>query len=195
MSVDAADFALVAKVVYERSGIALDVGKEYLVEARLTTLARRERLGSFAAVTRQLRADPTGPLTAKIVEAMTTNETLWFRDGRPFDVLKSHVLPATIAARAVDRKLVVWSAAASTGQEAYSIAMVLKENFPELAEWRVQILGSDISNEVLERAGQGRYSQLEVGRGLPDCSLRCGLVRWHRRHCRADRGPSVARCR
>jgi chemotaxis protein methyltransferase CheR len=171
VSLDAADFALVAKVVYERSGIALEAGKEYLVEARLTTLARQEGLGSLAAVAQQLRARPTGPLTQKIVEAMTTNETLWFRDVRPFDVLKSDVVPALIAARKATKKLVVWSAAASTGQEAYSIAILLRENFPELSSWQVQIIGSDISTEVLEKARQGRYSQLEVNRGLPAALL------------------------
>ncbi len=171
MSLEAADFALVAKVVYERSGIALEAGKEYLVEARLTTLARQEGLGSLAAVAQQLRARPTGPLTQKIVEAMTTNETLWFRDVRPFDVMKSDVVPGMITARKALRKLVIWSAAASTGQEAYSIAILLKENFPELANWQVQIVGSDISTEVLEKARQGRYSQLEVNRGLPAALL------------------------
>ena len=167
MSLEPADFALVSRVVHERSGIALDAGKEYLVEARLSTLARREGLASVAAVAHELRQRPGGPLTQKIVEAMTTNETLWFRDVRPFDALRTEVIPALVRARSASRKLVVWSAASSTGQEAYSIAILLRESFPELAGWTLQITGTDISAEVVEKAREGRYSQLEVNRGLP----------------------------
>jgi chemotaxis protein methyltransferase CheR len=177
VSLDATDFALVAKVVYDRSGISLEAGKEYLVEARLTTLARQEGLGSLAAVTQQLRARPTGPLTQKIVEAMTTNETLWFRDVRPFDALRNDVLPTLLKSRATQKRLAVWSAASSTGQEAYSIALLMREHFPELANWQVQIVGTDISTEVLAKARLGRYSQLEVNRGLPAAML----VKWFER--------------
>lgn len=166
MSLDATDFTLITKIVHERSGIALEAGKEYLVEARLTTLARQEGVASVAAIAQQLRAKPNGPLVQKVVEAMTTNETLWFRDVRPFDALRTEVLPKVIEARKTQRKLTVWSAASSTGQEAYSIAILLRENFPELANWQVKIVGSDIDTEVLARARQGRYSQLEVNRGL-----------------------------
>ena len=171
MSLEPADFALVAKVVHERSGIALEAGKEYLVEARLSTLARHEGLGTVGAVVQQVRARPAGPLTQKVVEAMTTNETLWFRDARPFNALERDVLPALIRARSATRALSIWSAAASTGQEAYSIAILLRERFPEIAGWQVRILGSDISTEVLDRARDGRYSQLEVNRGLPAALL------------------------
>jgi chemotaxis protein methyltransferase CheR len=166
VTLDASDFTLVTKIVYERSGIALEAGKEYLVEARLTTLARQEGLASVAAIAQQLRAKPTGPLVQKVVEAMTTNETLWFRDVRPFEALRTEVMPKLIEARKAQRKLTIWSAASSTGQEAYSIAILLREHFPELANWQVKIVGSDIDTEVLARARQGRYSQLEVNRGL-----------------------------
>lgn len=177
MSIDPVDFALVARVVHERSGIFLGPGKEYLVDARLAVLARHEAIGSVAEVVQRLRARPGGPLAHKVVEAMTTNETLWFRDVRPFDALRTEVLPELVRARADIRRLAVWSAAASTGQEAYSIAMVVREHFPELAGWQVDIVGTDLSTEVLGRARAGRYTQLEVNRGLP-ASL---LVKWFAR--------------
>ena len=177
MTLDAADFALVAKLVRERSGIALEPGKEYLVEARLTALARDEGLGSLADVLQQVRARTTAPLAQRVVEAMTTNETLWFRDVRPFDALRTDVLPALLRARAATRCLVVWSAAASTGQEAYSIAILLREHFAELAGWDVQIVATDLSTDVLDRARAGRYTQLEVNRGLPAALL----VKWFER--------------
>ncbi len=106
-------------------------------------------------------------LKQKVVEAMTTNETSFFRDRNPFECLRNSVLPELLPRRAADRSLRIWSAACSTGQEPYSIAMLLREHFPELRDWRVQITASDLSTECLERARQGRYGQLEVGRGLP----------------------------
>jgi len=154
-------------MVRNDSAIALEVGKEYLVESRLATLARQEGLPSIEQLIADARKKPDGGLRYKIVEAMTTNETSFFRDVAPFDALREHVLPDLIARRASQRALRIWCGAASTGQEPVSLAMLIREHFPVLASWRVEIVATDISREVLDRARAGRYSQLEVNRGLP----------------------------
>ena len=161
------ELQLVRRIVVERSAIQLDAGKDYLIETRLETLARLEGLESAGALVEQLRARPDGDAARKIVEAMTTNETSFFRDRVPFDTLRTVVLPQLIASRATTRQLTIWCAASSTGQEPYSIAMTIREHFPELANWKVQIIATDLSTEVLDKARTGRYSQLEVNRGLP----------------------------
>lgn len=158
---------VVRRLVTERSAIQLEAGKEYLIEARLDTLARLEGVGDASAIVEALRRSPSGPMAQKVVEAMTTNETSFFRDRLPFDALRDTVLPALIASRAGERRLNIWCAASSTGQEPYSIAMTIREHFPELATWKVQLIATDISTEVLDKARSGRYSQLEVNRGLP----------------------------
>ncbi|MFN8050688.1 MAG: protein-glutamate O-methyltransferase CheR [Acidimicrobiales bacterium] len=161
------DLAYVRRIVAERSAIQLEEGKEYLIESRLETLARLENQADATVIVEQMRRSPSGPMTQKVVEAMTTNETSFFRDRLPFDALRDSVLPALVAARSATRRLNIWCGAASTGQEPYSIAMLIREHFPELAAWNVSILATDLSTEVLEKARSGRYSQLEVGRGLP----------------------------
>ncbi|HTU99912.1 MAG TPA: protein-glutamate O-methyltransferase CheR, partial [Luteitalea sp.] len=156
-------------LVRSEAGIVLEPGKEYLVEARLGPLARREQLAGpseLIAALGRLR----GPLHTRVVEAMTTNETIFFRDVEPFEVLKREVLPAVIQARQATRRLQVWCGAASTGQEPYSIAMTLLEQ-PALASWTIDILATDISTDVLAKARAGKYSQLEVNRGLPATHL------------------------
>jgi chemotaxis protein methyltransferase CheR len=166
LALDPPSFEYVRKLVLERSAIALEPTKEYLVESRLQPLARQQGLASLADLVARLRGQPYGALHAEVVEAMTTNETSFFRDVHPFDALRQEVLPALIAARASRRTLNFWSAASSTGQEAYSIAVLLAEYFPQLADWNVQIIGSDLSQQVLDRAADGRFTQLEVSRGL-----------------------------
>ena len=163
--ISAADFATIADLVKARSGIVLGVDKGYLVETRLLLLLRQRSIASLAELTSRLRAQPGGPLAHAVVDAMTTNESLFFRDGKPFEHLRHVVLPRLQAPHTPDRPLRIWSAAASSGQEAYSIAMIVAE--AGAAGRRVEILGTDISTEQILRARAGLYSQFEVQRGLP----------------------------
>lgn len=169
MSIDAAetDFDYIRTLVRERSAIVLEAGKLYLVESRLTPLVRREGMTSLTELVSRLRRERFGGLHRKVVEAMTTNETSFFRDLHPFEALKSTILPDLIAKRKAARTLHIWCAACSSGQEPYSIAMLLHDSFPELTGWTVRILATDLSSAVLERARRGAYSQMEVNRGLP----------------------------
>ena len=162
-----ADFDFLRALLHQRSGLSLSEEKRYLAESRLGILCRRSGIDGLGALVQKLRfrADPA--LENAVVEAMTTNETLFFRDRTPFDLFRDVILPEKIAANATSRSLRIWCAAVSTGQEAYSLAMILDEMAQRLAGWRVEILGTDISTEVLERARQGVYSQFEVQRGLP----------------------------
>ena len=165
MAITHSEFDIVRTLIRTEAGIVLEPGKEYLVEARLSPLARREGLGSASELIAQI-GRIKGPLHTKVVEAMTTNETIFFRDIEPFEVLRKEVLPALVEARRATRRLNIWCGASSTGQEPYSIAMTLLD-MPELANWNVEILATDISTDVLARARSGLYSQLEVNRGLP----------------------------
>jgi chemotaxis protein methyltransferase CheR len=149
----------------ERSGLDLSADKQYLVESRLIPLARRAGLPGIAELVAKIKVGAEA-LTSDVVEAMTTNETFFFRDKIPFDHLRETILPALVQARASRRSLRIWCAASSTGQEPYSIAMCVKE-FAGLAGWRVEILATDLSQEVLEKSKAGLYSQFEVQRGLP----------------------------
>ncbi len=166
MSVDPADAQLVRDIVRERAAISLDASKDYLIESRLENLVRTRGFPSLGVLLERARL---GELQARveIVEAMTTHETSFFRDCHPFEVLRRLVLPPLIAARRARKQLTIWSAACSTGQEPYSLAMLLLRNFPELADWRPRIVGTDISEQVIARARTGEYSQYEVLRGLP----------------------------
>lgn len=167
MSLTQADFDYVRNLVRDQSAIVLEREKQYLVEARLARLAQREGLGSVPELVGQLRRRADGALAAKVVEAMTTTETYFFRDRKPFEVLQREVLPALVAARAHTRRLRIWSAACSTGQEPYSLAILLHEFFSARPGWDVQVLATDINEEVLAQAREGCYGQLEVNRGLP----------------------------
>jgi len=164
MTLSAESFAYVAEIVRRRSAIQLDVGKEYLVESRLLPLARAagQEIDEFVDALRR-RQDP-GEIT-RVVEAMTTNETSWFRDGVPYVALRETEVPRLVAARRGVGRLRVWSAACSTGQEPYSVAMTLADVLPP--SMQAHILATDLSEQVLERARSGRYSQLEVNRGMP----------------------------
>jgi chemotaxis protein methyltransferase CheR len=162
------DFAYLAGLLHDRAAIVLEPGKEYLALSRLDPLARETGCGSVAAFVDLLRREAIdSPLHDRVVDALTTNETTFFRDINPFESLRTTVLPELIERRARTRSLAIWSAGCSTGQEPYSIAMGIREHFPELATWNLTILGTDISPTVLERARRGRYGQLEVNRGLP----------------------------
>jgi chemotaxis protein methyltransferase CheR len=165
------DYDYICRLVLERSAIVLDASKAYLAESRLAPLAEREGMRSLGELVARLRGERFGRLHRKVVEAMTTNETSFFRDVHPFEALRKAILPALVARRGAERRLSVWSAACSSGQEPYSIAMLLHDSFPELAGWRVEITASDLSTAMLARARRGLFSQLEVNRGLPAALL------------------------
>ena len=154
-------------LVYRRSAIVVEADKDYLLESRLQPVARGAALESIDELVKKIRADERSALTSAVIEAMTTNETSFFRDAHPFEALRTKILPDMIAARASSRALRIWCAASSTGQEPYSIAMAIRESFPELASWNVQIIATDLNTAVLARARTGIFKQLEVNRGLP----------------------------
>ena len=156
---------LLCKTIYDDSGIVLDESKRYLLEARLAPLAKAEGLETIDSLCGLLHGLKGKSLRYKVVEAMTTNETLFFRDVKPFEGLKQVLFNEIVARRSTDRTLRVWCAAASSGQEPYSIAMLWKEMC--IPDWKLEILGTDLSEEMLERCRAGRYLQLEVNRGLP----------------------------
>src|ERR1700719_4313764 len=161
------DYEFLRKLLKERSGLDLSPDKQYLVESRLVPLARKAGLGGITELVQKMKAGSADALTADVVEAMTTNETFFFRDKIPFDHLKDTMLPALLQARAARRTLRIWCAASSTGQEPYSIAMCLKALGPAIAGWKINIVATDLSQGVLERAKAGIFSQFEVQRGLP----------------------------
>ena len=160
------DYDYLRKLLKDRSGLVLSVDKQYLVESRLTPLARKAGIASLGELVAKLRSN-NERLAVDVVEAMTTNESFFYRDKIPFDHFRDTIMPGLLAARARERRLRIWCAAASTGQEPYSLAMCLKEMKDKLTGWRVEILGTDLSAEVLEKAKAGVYSQFEVQRGLP----------------------------
>ena len=161
-----ADYDYLRKFLKERSGLDLSPDKQYLVESRLLPLARKASLSGITDLVLKIR-NGDGRLATDVVEAMTTNETFFFRDRIPFDHLRDSIVPGLIQARAARKSLRIWSAASSTGQEPYSIAMCLKEMGAALAGWRIEIVATDLSQEVLEKSRAGVYSQFEVQRGLP----------------------------
>jgi chemotaxis protein methyltransferase CheR len=160
------DYDFLRKLLKARSGLDLSSDKQYLVESRLNPLARRVGLPGISELVQKIKGGAEA-LTAEIVEAMTTNETFFFRDKIPFDHLRDTILPALMPERANRRSLRIWCAASSTGQEPYSIAMCLKEFGSALAGWRIEILATDLSQGVLEKSKAGIFSQFEVQRGLP----------------------------
>ena len=161
------DYEYLRKLLKERSGLDLSADKHYLVESRLVPLARRVGLPGILELVQKMKGAGADALTADVVEAMTTNETFFFRDKIPFDHMRETILPALTKARANRRTLRIWSAASSTGQEPYSIAMLLREAGQALAGWRVEIVATDLAQSVLEKSKAGMFSQFEVQRGLP----------------------------
>ncbi|SDQ20593.1 protein-glutamate O-methyltransferase CheR [Quadrisphaera sp. DSM 44207] len=166
MPLNAATFDWVRQLVHRESAIVLQPGKEYLVEARLLPVAQKMGLSGVPELVEKVRSRPDPAAMRRIVEALTTNETSWFRDGDPFTALTSTVLPSLVAARGPAERLRIWSAACSSGQEPYTIAMLLQDALPSAAT-RVQITATDLSSQMVERTRAGRFSQLEVNRGLP----------------------------
>ncbi len=161
------DFELIAQLLKERSGLALNKEKAYLLESRLNPVARKWNFAGFDELAQAIRNNNDEALLVDVTEAMTTNESFFFRDQKPFDQFNSIVLPHLLEARAAKRSFRIWSAACSSGQEPYTLAMLLKEHADKLAGWKVEIVATDLSNEILDKAKEGLYSQFEVQRGLP----------------------------
>jgi chemotaxis protein methyltransferase CheR len=165
MSLSPTDFAFVANLVRRESSIVLGPDKEYLIEARLLPVAREIGAANVSDLVARFQRSPDARTRQRVVEALTTNETSWFRDREPFRALADAVVPDLLQSRATSRHVRVWSAACSSGQEPYSIAMEFQRTLPP--GWTYEILGTDISTEMLDRARTGEYSQVEVNRGLP----------------------------
>jgi chemotaxis protein methyltransferase CheR len=160
------DYEYLRKLLKDQSGLDLSADKQYLIESRLVPLSRKAGLAGIPELVQKMKAGSTS-LVAQVVEAMTTNETFFFRDKIPFDHFRQSIMPDILKARAARKSVRIWCAAGSTGQEPYSLAMCLKEMESQLAGWRVEIIATDLSQEVLEKSKTGLYSQFEVQRGLP----------------------------
>jgi chemotaxis protein methyltransferase CheR len=162
------DFNYLAALLKRQSGLVLSADKTYLVESRLMPIARKRGFETLDVLVGALRTSPeSGPLVKEVTDAMTTNESFFFRDIKPFDQFKQVLLPKLLQSRASSRKIRIWSAACSSGQEPYSLTMILREEGAKLAGWRFEIVATDISAEMLEKSKAGMYSQFEVQRGLP----------------------------
>lgn len=161
------DYEFIRKLLKERSGLVLSADKQYLVESRLLPVARRAGLTALGELISRLRQSPNAPISIEVVEAMTTNESYFFRDKAPFENFHNLIVPALMAARAKEKRIRIWCAAAAAGQEPYSLAMTLNEMGDQLAGWRIDIVATDLSLEILDKAKKGIYSQFEVQRGLP----------------------------
>jgi chemotaxis protein methyltransferase CheR len=162
-----ADFQILADLLKDKSGLMLTPDKSYLLESRLAPLARTRGLTGVEDLTAELKSTQDKQLITDIVEAMTTNESLFFRDTAPFEQFKGVVLPQLMEARKFSKTIRIWSAACSSGQEPYSLCMLLRELGDVLAGWRVEIIGTDLSSDILTKAESGVYTQFEVQRGLP----------------------------
>ena len=160
------DYEYLQKILKDRSGLMLSADKKYLLESRLMPLARKAGVAGISELVQKMKGGSSS-ITAQVVEAMTTNETFFFRDKVPFEHFRDTIMPEVLKARANRKSVRIWCAAGSTGQEPYSLAMSLKEMGAALAGWRVEIIATDLSTEVLEKSKSGVYSQFEVQRGLP----------------------------
>jgi chemotaxis protein methyltransferase CheR len=160
-------FSALSGLLKNETAVVLETGKEYLVESRLTGIAREEGFTSLSEMIDAVLTRSNLCLTKKVLLALTTNETSFFRDVAAFELFKTTAMVDLIRKRAHTKALTIWSAACSTGQEPYSIALSIKENFPELENWNVRILASDLNSKILKNAEEGSYTSLEVNRGLP----------------------------
>ena len=168
MALQQSDFDFVQKLVQQKAAIVLDNGKQYFVESRLTPLAQNTGHDSIEKLILALKQNPhNSRMIEQVVEAITIHETSFFRDIHPFKCMKEVVMPALLEKRASQHSLNLWCAACSSGQEPYTVTMLMRENFPQLQSWNVRFIATDISNQILNRAREGKFSQLEVNRGLP----------------------------
>jgi len=167
MTIQTADFDYVRTFLKQRAAIVLEPGKEYLVEARLLPIARSIGCDGLEGLVSKLKSGQNPALQTRVVEAMTTNETSWFRDLHPFEALCSKVMPEVIETRKAERTIRIWCGAASSGQEPYTVLILLSERFPQLKDWTIDFVATDISSEMIAKCQAGRYSQLEMNRGMP----------------------------
>lgn len=163
----ASDYEYLRQLVFEQSENVLDPARDYLFETRLARLLRNHGMNGLDELVKALRLTRNPNLARSVAEAMTINETSFFRDSRPFELLRTELMPELIEKRRIARTLRFWSAACSSGQEGYSLAMMTKEHFPLLGGWNIRIEGTDISAEMVHRAGNGVYHRIEINRGLP----------------------------
>jgi chemotaxis protein methyltransferase CheR len=161
------DFSYLCKLLYERTGLVLGTDKMYLIESRLSPVARKWGMNGLDALTAGLRAGRDADLLRDVSDAMMTNESLFFRDIKPFEQLRQVMLPKLQQSRAQRKSIRIWSAACSTGQEPYTLAMILSEDTAKFSDWKIEIVATDISKDALDRAKAGIYTQFEVQRGLP----------------------------
>ncbi|MBU6234560.1 MAG: protein-glutamate O-methyltransferase CheR [Alphaproteobacteria bacterium] len=161
------DFDVYKNLLYEKSGLVITTDKSYLLESRLGPVLKKWNLPDMQALTDKLRGMPDRMLIEEIVDAMTTNETMFFRDQKPFDKFRDLVVPSVIAAKGPNATIRIWSAACSSGQEPYTLAIMMKENAAKWAGLKFEILATDLSKEILDQAKAGKYSQFEVQRGMP----------------------------
>ncbi|WP_419901436.1 CheR family methyltransferase [Kiloniella sp.] len=161
------DFDYISQFLKKRSGLVLSQDKAYLLESRLNPVARKYGLSGFDELVQKVRATNDERILSDITEAMTTNESFFFRDQKPFDQFRDLVLPHMLEKRATNKTIRIWSAACSSGQEPYTLAMLLKEAGAALAGWKIEIIATDLSNDILDKAKEGVYTQFEVQRGLP----------------------------
>lgn len=161
------DFDFISNLLKNRSGLVLTQDKAYLLESRLMPIARKKELQSVDDLIGKMRSSSDEALITEVTEAMTTNESFFFRDQKPFDLFKDEILPDLMERRASQKSFRIWCAAASSGQEPYTLSIILKEEAAKLAGWRHEIVGTDISNDILAKAKSGTYTQFEVQRGLP----------------------------
>lgn len=181
MPIAPVDYEYIRELVRGRSGIILDPGKEYLVESRIAPLMRQEGIKSSDELVQKMRTGALAlSLQCKVVEAMTTNETSFFRDIHPFDALRDSVIPELVRRRADSKSINIWCAASSSGQEPYTIAMLIRENFGHLIQqgWRFNMVATDLSGDMVRRCRTGKYSQLEINRGLPAALM----VKYFKKH-------------
>ena len=165
------DFDFIAGLLKQTSGLVLTPEKAYLLESRLMPVARKFGFDNLDNLVASVRKDRSKQLIDEITDAMTTNESLFFRDTKPFEQLKAFIIPTLLKARSGTKSIRIWSAASSSGQEPYSIAMCLKDMAAQLVGWDIKIVATDISGEMLNRAREGKYTQFEVQRGLPIATL------------------------
>ncbi len=178
MPLTVSEFDYVRTLLRQEAAIVLEAEKQYRAESALQPLARQEGFATVADLVRSLQSGPQRPAHRRAVEAMTINETSFFRDQYPFDALRKAILPDLIKRREARKRITIWCAACSTGQEPYSVAMTALEHFPALASWDVRILATDLSDAVLATARAGKYRQMDVNRGLPASML----VKYFTRH-------------
>ncbi len=167
MTIQTADFDFVRTMLKQRAAIVLEPGKEYLVEARLLPIARTIGCDGLEGLVSRLRTGGDAALQNRVIEAMTTNETSWFRDLHPFEALCSRVIPEVMQTRAAERTIRMWCGASSSGQEPYTVLILMSERFPQLKDWTIDFVATDLSSEMVAKCQAGRYSQLEMNRGMP----------------------------